>query len=102
VLPAWQWTSEQSLWRRHAVDERADNGRACRSVPLRPDESRPVHHRADFHQIGGPDDYQAVERRDDVLVYTTDAVAAPIEVCGLLRATLYAASSARDTDWTMK
>ena len=56
----------------------------------------------DFHQIGGPDDYQAVERRDDVLVYTTDAVAAPVEVCGLLRATLYAASSARDTDWTMK
>ena len=56
----------------------------------------------DFHQIGGPDDYQAVERRDDVLVYTTDALAAPVEVCGLLRATLYAASSARDTDWTMK
>jgi putative CocE/NonD family hydrolase len=56
----------------------------------------------DFHQIGGPDDYQAVERRDDVLVFTSTVITEPFTVCGLLRATIYASSSARDTDWTVK
>jgi uncharacterized protein len=55
-----------------------------------------------FSQIGGPDDYQAVERRDDVLVYTTAALGEPLEICGPLRVKLFAASSARDTDWTAK
>ena len=51
----------------------------------------------DFHQIGGPDDYQAIERRDDVLVYSTAPLIDPVTVCGLVRATIYASSSARDT-----
>ena len=33
-------------------------------------------------QIGGPDDYAAVERRDDVLVYVTEPLAQDIEVTG--------------------
>lgn len=55
-----------------------------------------------FAQIGGPDDYRPVERRDDVLVYTTEPVAGDTEVCGPIRVQLYAESSARDTDFMAK
>jgi uncharacterized protein len=55
-----------------------------------------------FAQIGGPDDYRPVERRDDVLVYTSDPVTRDTEVCGPIKVTLYAASSATDTDFTAK
>ncbi len=53
-------------------------------------------------QIGGPDDYSAIEQRADVLVYTSLPLAAPMEVTGPVRVTLYAASSAPDTDFTAK
>ncbi|MCL6549025.1 MAG: CocE/NonD family hydrolase, partial [Alicyclobacillus sp.] len=33
-------------------------------------------------QIGGPDDYRPVHRRDDVLVYTSEPLAEPLEVTG--------------------
>ncbi len=50
-------------------------------------------------QIGGPDDYAAVQRRDDLLVYVSEPLDQPIEVCGPVRLDLYAASSAPDTDF---
>src|SRR5205823_14475687 len=53
-------------------------------------------------QIGGPDDYAAVERRDDVLVYVTPPLETDLEVTGPLRVELYASSSAPDTDFTAK
>jgi len=55
-----------------------------------------------FAQIGSTDDYRAVERRDDVLVYTTPALTEGVQVCGPITARLFAASSARDTDFMMK
>ena len=55
-----------------------------------------------FAQIGGPDDYRPVERRDDVLVYTSEAVRDDLEVCGPIKVVLYASSSASDTDFTAK
>ncbi|HEX6605360.1 MAG TPA: CocE/NonD family hydrolase [Chloroflexia bacterium] len=53
-------------------------------------------------QIGGPDDYAAVEQRADVLVYMTPPLPADTEVTGPIRVDLYAASSAPDTDFTAK
>lgn len=50
-------------------------------------------------QIGGPDDYAAVQRRDDVLVYVTPPLEADTEVIGPISVELYAASSATDTDF---
>jgi uncharacterized protein len=50
-------------------------------------------------QIGGPDDYTAVQRRDDVLVYQTEPLAQDTEVTGPIRVDLYASSSAPDTDF---
>ena len=55
-----------------------------------------------FAQIGGPDDYRSVEARDDVLVYSTEPMKSDTEVCGPIRAEVYAASSATDTDFMVK
>jgi putative CocE/NonD family hydrolase len=55
-----------------------------------------------FSQIGGPDDYREVERRQDVLVYTSAPLRRPTEVCGPLTVRLFAASSARDADFATK
>lgn len=51
------------------------------------------------NQIGGPDDYAAVQRRDDVLVYLSEPVRERTEITGPIRLTLYASSSAPDTDF---
>ncbi len=53
-------------------------------------------------QIGGPDDYSAIERRDDVLVYVTEPLRKEVEVTGPVRVDLYASSSAPDTDFMAK
>jgi hypothetical protein len=55
-----------------------------------------------FAQIGGPDDYREVEARPDLLVYTTGELSADTEVTGPIRAKLFAASSAPDTDFMVK
>jgi len=50
--------------------------------------------------IGGPRDRRSVERRDDVLVYTSEPLPEDAEVTGPVELVLYAASSAPDTDFT--
>jgi putative CocE/NonD family hydrolase len=50
----------------------------------------------------GPYDQQSVEQRPDVLVYTTPPLDTDTEVTGPISVTLYASSSAPDTDWTAK
>jgi putative CocE/NonD family hydrolase len=47
-------------------------------------------------------DQRAVEKRPDVLVYTTAPLKSDVEVIGPVRVVLYAATSARDTDFTAK
>jgi putative CocE/NonD family hydrolase len=50
----------------------------------------------------GPIDQRSLERRNDVLVYTTEPLDADLEVIGPVEMTLYAASSARDTDFVVR
>ena len=50
----------------------------------------------------GPIDQRPVERRPDVLVYTTGALKKDVEVTGPVRVVLYASTSATDTDFTAK
>jgi putative CocE/NonD family hydrolase len=50
----------------------------------------------------GPVDQRPIERRDGVLVYTSDELERDLEVTGPLQVVLYAASSALDTDFTAK
>lgn len=69
------------------------------------DPADPVPFISDFassSQIGGPDDYAAVEDRADVLVYTTPPLARDVEITGPVRLALHASSSAPDTDFTAK
>jgi len=54
------------------------------------------------HLPPGPRDQRAVEARDDVLVYSTPAMAQDLEVTGPVSVELYAKSSAVDTDFTAK
>ncbi len=67
-----------------------------------PENAVPFITEPNFSQVGGPDDYRPVERRDDVLVYSTAPLSEPLEICGPLTVRLHAASSARDTDFTAK
>ena len=50
----------------------------------------------------GPMDQRLVERRTDVLVYTTKPLKQDLEVIGPVRASLYVTTSAKDTDFTAK
>ena len=51
---------------------------------------------------GGAYDQRGVELRDDVLVYTSPPLEKDMEVTGPLSVTLWASSSAEDTDFTAK
>ena len=55
-----------------------------------------------YPSTGGPRDQRAMQRRDDVLVYTSETLPKEIEVTGRILTQLYAASSATDTDFTAK
>jgi len=68
-----------------------------------PDNPVPSDTTAYFNAFAcGPKDQRLFEERDDVLVYTTPPLQNPIEVTGPVKAVLYAASSAVNTDFTAK
>tara|TARA_R110002073_G_scaffold72537_1_gene177268 strand:+ start:255568 stop:257457 length:1890 start_codon:yes stop_codon:yes gene_type:complete len=51
---------------------------------------------------GGAYDQQKMEERDDILVYTTEALKEGVEVSGFINTTLYVSSDAKDSDFTVK
>jgi putative CocE/NonD family hydrolase len=51
--------------------------------------------------VAGPADHRPNQARQDVLVFTTDAMDETTELIGPVEAVLYASSSARDTDFTV-
>jgi putative CocE/NonD family hydrolase len=56
----------------------------------------------DVRANAGPKDQRPVEARPDVLVYTSEPLDEPLEVTGPLTCTLYAATSAPDTDFVVR
>ena len=52
--------------------------------------------------VEGPYDQRTVEEREDVLVYTSDVLDAPLEVTGPVSVKLWAKTDAKDTDFTAK
>ena len=50
----------------------------------------------------GPIDQRVLERRDDVLVYTSEPLESDLEVIGPVEMVLYAASTALDTDFIVR
>lgn len=55
----------------------------------------------DFENVG-PRTQTEIEARPDVLIYTSEALAEDMEATGPVKVTLYASSSAIDTDFTAK
>lgn len=51
---------------------------------------------------GGSFDQYQMETRNDILVYTTDALEEGVEISGFIESTLYVSSDAKDTDFTIK
>ena len=51
---------------------------------------------------GGAFDQRKMEVRNDILVYTSDALTSDTEVSGFVESTLYVSSDAKDTDFTIK
>ena len=52
--------------------------------------------------LPGPRDQRVLERRDDVLCYTSAPLEADLELLGPVEVVLYAASNARDTDFIVR
>src|SRR5262245_34698427 len=50
----------------------------------------------------GPKDQRSVEKRPDILMFSTDVLQEPIEVTGRLTAKLFVSSDCPDTDFTVK
>jgi len=67
--------------------------------PLNP---APTHGGNNLLESVGALDQKQIEERQDVLVYTTPALSEDVEATGPIIVTLYAASSAKDTDFTAK
>jgi hypothetical protein len=115
-LPEWPapGTTEQTLYLDSdgRANSRFGDGRLIGTVPADgtpPDEwlhdpGRPVPFITDASsaQIGGPDDYAGVETRGDVLVYTGEELAEPLDVVGPVRLIAHLATSANDADLTAK
>jgi len=55
-----------------------------------------------YFMSNGAFDQQEIERREDVLVYSTPPLERDVEVTGPITVTLWAATSATDTDFTAK
>ncbi len=52
--------------------------------------------------LAGPKDQRIIERRNDVLVYTSDHLTEPVTVAGPITMKLHAATDGPDTDWMIK
>ena len=68
------------------------------------DPGNPAPHLIDLsdNELNIPADYSEVEKREDVLVYTSDELQEDLTVSGEIFAEIYASSSARDTDWVVR
>ncbi|MCE5271235.1 CocE/NonD family hydrolase [bacterium] len=86
------------------ANTRNGDGVLSEKVPARDNPDRFVYDPRDpvLSAMEGPYDEAAKELRGDILVYTTAALDADLEVTGPVRAVLWAESSAPSTDFTVK
>ncbi|PIE55255.1 MAG: hydrolase [Dethiosulfovibrio peptidovorans] len=68
------------------------------------DPNDPAPHVIDIseNELNVPENYSEVEKRSDILLYTTETLEEDIAIAGDLYATLHAASSGKDTDWIVR
>ncbi len=67
-----------------------------------PDDPVPTMGGCNLGGVSGPRDQREVEKRNDILVFTSEPLTRELEVTGPVKVILYAASTAKDTDWTGK
>jgi putative CocE/NonD family hydrolase len=84
--------SEFSSERESAIDEYVYD----------PDNPTPYLYDAGALQVGGPFDARPVQRRDDVLCYTSEPLTEPLTICGRVFADLFVSSTAEDTEFCAK
>jgi putative CocE/NonD family hydrolase len=87
---SWQTPAEQELPDRYTFD------------PRNPVPADAKGGSQGLGNLGLAMDQRNIERRSDVLVYTSETLAQPLEVIGPVVVNLYAASDGRDTDFTAK
>ncbi len=75
------------------------NGRDFDQYLYDPENPVPFITEPTAEQIGGPDDYSPIERRDDVLVFTSPALEKDLKILGPVSARLFIWSSGKDTDF---
>lgn len=105
-LPGTQMTEFYLHSEGHANTHRGD-GQLSRQRPgseppdqYESDPLDPVRVLWSLHE--GPVDDRAVTARPDVVCYTSEALAEPMDVVGPVTAVLYASSSAKDCDWHVR
>lgn len=52
--------------------------------------------------LAGPRDQRPIERREDVLVYSSDILSKPLAIAGPVKVKLFASTDGRDTDFSAK
>ncbi|MBP1766334.1 MAG: hydrolase CocE/NonD family protein [Candidatus Aminicenantes bacterium] len=88
-----------SLFGDGVLSERTPADEPSDSYTNDPERPVPFITEPSFAQIGSAEDYRPVERRDDVLVYTSEPLAQDLTVCGPIQVELYASTSAKDVDF---
>jgi uncharacterized protein len=114
------WPLPETWWQRYFLHSQGransarGDGRLSRDEPGDEppdtyvyDPSQPVRSRGgrvnpDLGEPAGPLDQSSVEGREDVVCYTSAELGADLEVTGPVELHLYAASSARDTDFVVR
>ncbi len=77
----------------------SDSSAAFDEYAYDPDNPTPYLYDAGTLQVGGPFDVRPIQRRDDVLCYTSPPLAEPLTICGRVSARLWVSSSAEDTEF---
>ena len=101
----WPIPSDETNWYFH------DNGLLCTDFPsdyepisfiYDPKNPVPTIGGQNLNIPAGPYDQSSVEKRDDVLVFTSPILKEPYEATGSIKAHLYVSSNCSDTDFTVK
>jgi putative CocE/NonD family hydrolase len=88
-----------SLFGDGTLSETPPGGEPSDSYTNDPEKPVPFITEPSFAQIGSAEDYRPVERRDDVLIYTSEPLAEGLTVCGPIKVELHASASAKDADF---
>jgi uncharacterized protein len=95
---SWHFAPDGTL-----VRSRADNGvLSWRHDPADPVPSWGGRVLGPMLPLPGPADQRPVQQRRDVVVFTSDVLAQPVDIAGEVRATVTVSSSARSMDVTVK